>query len=315
MQPKRDLELLASPFCSLSRQQDFNIWLKFRLHHQQPITVTTTGSISDPAATFTKGRIEILDAETGEMHKHQPNISDGFAKRYPGKYPAQPDVPAQSDPIEVNLLGKNAPSFTTRPALPLPPPVTASLSTSTPTCSLTGNPPSPISLDWKLAPTTGPEPSARSNRENEATTSASRSATRRENGRRISPPSNQLSQEEDEDEEEKGDDPPDEEVLLRLRDGNPVRQSYTFTVNPKQNGLVNAETWNLVSGKDLRADAEEVPVGYGLYEDAVVLDEARLRARLGGETRVQFPVGRLGSSSALRRCVIAAVCYLLSALC
>ena len=354
MQPKIDLELLASPFCFLSRQHDFNIWLKFRLHHQEPITVTTTGSIFDPAATFTKGRIEILDAETGEMvhfptrtptaedshaseestlltlepgrgsyffssstpqgkwHRYQLDISrltpnrkysvrycgHGLTRWFPGRQPVQSDGQARSDPIEVNLLGNNAPSFTTRLALPPPPPVTASLSTSTPTCSLTGNPPFTISLDWKLA-NNGPRAICALQTRERGHNIGIEIRDPERKGRRIGPPSDRLSHhhEEEEEEEENEDGPPDEEVLFRLRHGTPIQQAYTFTVSPKQNGLVNADTWNLVSGKTYELTLRRSQWRW-LYEDevedAVVRDEARLRARLAGEPRVQFqPGGRI----------------------
>ena len=65
-QPQLDLELLAEPFCFFSREREFNIWLKFRLHHQKAITVVSTGSIFDPAAAFSEKRIEIIDKETGQ---------------------------------------------------------------------------------------------------------------------------------------------------------------------------------------------------------------------------------------------------------
>jgi len=75
MQPRIDLELLANPFCFLSREREFSIWLKFRLHCQTPITVVTMGSIFDVAATFIKSRIEIIDIETGNKVHFPTQIS------------------------------------------------------------------------------------------------------------------------------------------------------------------------------------------------------------------------------------------------
>ena len=177
MQPLIDFELLASPFCFLSHEREFNIWLKFRLHYQEPITVFTTGSIFDPAAIFCKGRIEIgekvhfatqssagKDTTSAEptlilrpesrsyffwstspgekWHKYPFNISGlgpnrkytvkycnhGFTKWLPGPHPEQQEprshIQEQPYPIAIKLLSENAPSFTTRQALPPTPPVT-----------------------------------------------------------------------------------------------------------------------------------------------------------------------------------------------
>ena len=52
--------------------------------------------------------------------------------------------------ISVNVLGPEAFAFTVRQALPLAPLVTVSLSTSTPICSLLGDPPFTTLTNWKL---------------------------------------------------------------------------------------------------------------------------------------------------------------------
>lgn len=64
MQPHIDVEILAEPFCILNGEREFNIWFKYKLHHQESITVDVAGSVLDPAAAFTKGRFEVIDAGT-----------------------------------------------------------------------------------------------------------------------------------------------------------------------------------------------------------------------------------------------------------
>ena len=66
MLPQFDFELITSRYCFLSRERDFRFLIKFRLHHEVPITLVTTGTIFDPAAAFAQGRVEVIDAETGE---------------------------------------------------------------------------------------------------------------------------------------------------------------------------------------------------------------------------------------------------------
>lgn len=289
MQPQIDLGLLASPFCFLSREREFNIWLKFRLHYPEPVAVITTGSIFDPAATFIKSRIEIQGIETGENiyfptqssanentrsgepalilepergsyffwsttpgmkwreypfdisglspnRKYSVSYRDhGFTEWSPVSQPARQeprlDVEVQSEPIAVNLLGDRAPSFTTRQALPPKPPVTSSLSTSTPICSLSGVTSLTIFLDWKLD---GDRPICALMTRGRGQNIGVEIRDPERKGRRIGPPSDVICYDEDEL-------PPNEEELLRLDRGDPFRQSHTLTVEPKHR-LLNADT-------------------------------------------------------------------------
>ena len=66
MQPQIDITLVATPFCFLNRKEDFFIYLNYRLHYQEPITIKSSGSVFDPAATFATNRIEVLDTVTKE---------------------------------------------------------------------------------------------------------------------------------------------------------------------------------------------------------------------------------------------------------
>ena len=64
MEPQIDIELMASPFCLLNREEKFSIYMKYRFHYREPITIETLSSIFDLAATFANNRIEILDPDT-----------------------------------------------------------------------------------------------------------------------------------------------------------------------------------------------------------------------------------------------------------
>lgn len=335
MQPQIDIEILASPFCFLDRAQEFNVRLKVELHFRQPITLITTGSIFDPAATFIQNRLEIIDIATGEVvlfpttrsstseenaiPAEQPalvlqpgsgiydfwttNPPSGRWREYPfdtsglapnrqytiiyrnngitsyisGSEPTQSatssDEPLQAPPLTVNLLTRTAPIFSTRPTLPPPPPITASLTASTPFCALSGTPPFTICLEW----------TSHSDRAIHAIQTRVighnigleiRDPARK--GRRIGPPSDRLCGDGD------GEDglPDDEERLVRLeKRGDCFREEYTLGVERKRRGLVNADLWNLAGGKGyaltLRKEkwrwvyADEVGVGDGA-EDGVL---------------------------------------------
>ena len=209
MQPQIDIELMANPFCFLDRKEEFSIYIKYRLHYQESITFKSLGSIFDPASTFAKNRIEVLDTDTQELvvfgnrssdkseakqaeslflkpelgscsvwtlstqqtrwHEYPFDISrlkpdrkytvtyrdHGISQWFHGCYHSLEDKPSNidaqpSNSIQVNLVGNLRPQFTTRAAPRPPPPITASLSTSTPTCALSGKPPFTILLTWKL---------------------------------------------------------------------------------------------------------------------------------------------------------------------
>jgi len=344
MQPQIDIDLLASPYCFLDRGAEFNIWLKFRLHYRGPITLVTTGSIFDPAATLIKSRIEIIDAKTGERVKfpevqilaveeksrsaegpalilepegesyffwstnipgdrwreHPFDISGlvpdreytvryrdhGITRWFVGSQPAQQEtrseVQTQSAPLTVNLLGEKAPSFTTRQKLPPPPPVSTTMTTSTPICSLSGSPPFTIYLDWKLH--SDRAISALLTRENGHNIGLDIRDPER-NGRRIGPPADGMYGDVDES-------PPDEEELLRFqKNGDIFPQSYTLAVEPKRNGLVNADTWNLRSGKTYALTLRKSKWRWR-YEDELadgeLQDPARVVEILRQEPRVEW---------------------------
>lgn len=345
MQPQVDFELAASSFCFLNRERAFDIWLNVRLHYREPITLSTTGSIFDPAATFFKSRLEIVDTETGEkvefpesqtlageenfrsaeaptlflrpevscciywsteihdgrlrehlidMSRLAPNRQytvryrdHGITNYFIGSPPAQQenssDVEVQLHPVAVKLLGKKAPSFTTRPTLPPPPPITSFLSTSTPSCSLSGNPPFTVILDWKL----------------DGDRAIFALLTRRRgmniglevrdperNGHRIGPPADGTWGDRDDSP------PPDEEELVRLEKmGDSFSQSYTLATKPKLRGIILADTWNFKSGNTYALTLKKTQWRW-LYEDevedAVLQDRAMMIERLGREPKVQW---------------------------
>lgn len=329
MQPQIDIEILASPFCFLDRAQEFNVRLKVELHYRQPITLVTTGSIFDPAATFLQNRLQIIDIATGDVvlfpntqsstseenviATEQPALvlrpgsriydfwttdpPSGRWREYPfdpsglapnrqyiityrdhgitayfsGSEPTQSaissDHPLQVPPLTVNLLTRTAPIFSTRPTLPPPPPITASLTASTPFCALSGTPPFTICLEW----------TSHSDRAIYALQTRVtghnigleiRDPARK--GRRIGPPSDRLCGDGD------GEDglPDDDERLVRLeKRGDFFREEYTLGVEPKRGGLISADLKNLVGGKgyalSLRKEkwrwvyGDEVAVGKG----------------------------------------------------
>lgn len=209
MQPQIDIVLVASPFCSLNRQEEFFTYFRYRLHYHEPITIESSGSIFDPAATFARNRIEVLDIATkgavtfepvpekpsdekqdhslvlkpdvesylfwttstqpARWHEYPFDISNltpnreytiayrnhGIAQWYSGSHSSLQEIRSNTeaqpgDSIQVSLIGDQRPQFTAREAVRPPPPVTASLSTSTPTCSLSGHPPFTVFLTWKL---------------------------------------------------------------------------------------------------------------------------------------------------------------------
>lgn len=82
-----------------------------------------------------------------------------------------------------------------------------------------------------------------------------------------------------------------EEDLLRFEQGKAFQQSYTLSVEAKENGLLHSDTWNLVSGKTYRLTLRKSKWRW-LYEDeleaAVLQDEAKLRSILSEEPRVEW---------------------------
>lgn len=341
MQPQIDLELVASPHCLLlSREQDYTFCVKFCLRHREPITIATPGTLFDPAAAFAQGRIEVIDAASGEKvnflrenstgedsltetsllfllpgkagalrwstvsaEKQQVNLFDisglsphrkyvisfhdlGLTDWFPGtqekQRELQPNVglDAKSESISVNLLGK-PPTFSTRPALPPAPPVSVSVWTSAPTCSLSGEPPFTVFVNWKLG--------------NDHPISALmiqsllvrnigieiRDPERRR--RRLGPHPEWL---------ECGDEEPPKTVeLLRLSRSVLFQQSYTLSAKPKLKGLVSADTRNLVSGNTYEITLREMNWRW-LYDnqlpDAVLKDKEKLKEALWQEPTVQF---------------------------
>ncbi|KAI9802278.1 MAG: hypothetical protein M1833_001784 [Piccolia ochrophora] len=69
MEPQIDLELHASPFFFLEGGPEFNVWIVFKLRFYEPLTLSTTSTIFDTAAAFTRNRLEIIDVGTGEKVK------------------------------------------------------------------------------------------------------------------------------------------------------------------------------------------------------------------------------------------------------
>ena len=105
------------------------------------------------------------------------------------------------------------------------------------------------------------------------------------NGRRIGPPADGMYGDIDES-------PPDEEELLRLeRRGDVFSQSYTLATEPKCKGLVNADTWNLRSGK-IYALTMRTSKWQWLYEDnleeGVLQEPAKVMGILRREPRVEW---------------------------
>ena len=300
MQPQIDITLVASPFCILNRKEDFSIYLKYRLHYQEPITINSSGSIYDPAATFAAKRIEVLDTVTkgavnfetvpGESseeqdhsfvlkpevgsyffwttstqsarwHEYPFNISSltpnrkytiayrnhGISQWYSGSHLSMKGIPSNTeaqpgDSLQVSLIGDQHPKFTVREAIRPPPPVTASLLTSDPTCSISGQPPFTVFLTWKL------------HEKQSIYALVTREAGRvigleirdpEKDGRRIGPPPDVL--------QGYFDNAPsnDEEIFVPLNGLEDMfSQEYTLATEERQNGLLHSDTWNLKHGKE-----------------------------------------------------------------
>ena len=308
MQPQIDIELVTTPFCFLDRGREFDIWLKYRLHYREPITIDAAGSIFDPAAAFLNGRIEVIDVETGDKIPYPgieeqdstnarddaPEVLDGLVlnpeegsyffwstnipaskwhecrfdmsnlaadRRYSvryhshgishwrsGSHPTQPgpasdDERQQGDSLIINLIGEQSPFFRTRQTVRPVPPVIASLSTSTSTCSLSGEPPFTVFLKWQLD-------SDRAiyglmTREKGRNIGLEIRDPER-NGKRIGPTSDLMCGDEDYEEGTT-----EEEVFVRLGrpDDDCLVESHTLTAERKRGGLRNSDLWNLKSGK------------------------------------------------------------------
>lgn len=349
MQPQIDIILVASPFCFLNRQEEFFIYLRYKLHYQEPITINSLGSIFDPAATFATNRIEVLDTVTKEAinfesgpekpsdekqdhsfvlrpevesylfwttstqparwHEYPFNISNltpnreyniayrnhGVSEWYRGSHASLDDIQSNTeaqpgDSIQVSLIGNQCPQFTVREAIRHPPAVTASLSTSMPTCSLTGQPPFIVFLTWKL------------HEERPIYALVTREEGRvigieihdpEKNGRRIGPPPDLPQGDED--------DAPshDEQIFVQLNGSeDEFAQEYTLATEKRQNGLLQSDTWNLKSGKRY-----ELTLRYAKWrwvyqdevEDGVRRDEAKVLAMLRQEPcSVWKPDGQVG---------------------
>jgi hypothetical protein len=208
----------------------------------------------------------------------------GFTEWSPAQQESRSHVEVQSEPIAVNLLNDMAPKFTPHHSLPPKTPVTSSLSTSTPISSLSGVPSLTIFLDWKLD---GDRPICALMTQSRGHNIGVEIRDPERMGRRIGPPSDWVCYDEDES-------LPEEEALLRLERRIAFRQSYTLAVKKKGNRLLNADTWNLVSGKTYD-HTPRVSKGRWLYEDelgaAVFQDKARLNALLSEEPRLEWKPG------------------------
>lgn len=166
--------------------------------------------------------------------------------------------------LRITLLGKQAPQLITRHSLQPPPSILASLSTSTPVCSLSGQPKFTILLDWRLT-SDRTICASRAQREGRSIGLEIRDPER--NGRRIGPSSDYVGDDEGE--------PSDDEIFLRLaRRDDCDSQYYVFTVEPKQDGLVPSDTYNLASGKAYELTLRKAKWRW-LYADE--LDEAALQ--------------------------------------
>ena len=300
MQPQIDIVLVASPFCFLNRKEEFFIYLRYKLHYQEPITIKSLGSIFDPTTTFARNRIEVLDTVTkeavtfetvpekssGEKQDHSfvlkpevgsylfwttstqparwneypfdisnltPNrkyaiayLNHGIAEWYSGSHSSLEEIRSNTeaqpgDSIQVSLIGDQRPHFTVREAIRPPPPVMGSLSSSTPTCSLSGHPPFTVFLTWKLHEK---RPIYALVTREEGRVIGLEFRDPEKNGRRIGPPPDV--QQGDEDNAPSN----DEEIFVPLNGlKDSFSQEYTLATEERRNGLLHSDTWNLKSGK------------------------------------------------------------------
>ena len=319
MQPQIDITLVASPFCFLNRKEKFFIYLKYKLHYQEPIMIKSSGSIFDPAATFVTNRIEVLDTVTKEAvnfetvpeewseekqdhsfvlkpevgsylfwttsthsarwHEYPFDISNlipdrkyaiayrnhGISQWYSGSHLSLEDIQSNTetqpgDSIQVSLIGDQHPKFTAREAIRPPPPVTASLSISAPTCSLSGQPSFTVLLTWKL------------HEKRPIYALVTREAGRvigleicdpEKNGRRIGPPPDV--QQGDEDNAPSN----DEEFFVSLNGlENGFSQEYTLSTDERRDGLLHSDTWNLKQGKQYEMTLRQSKWRW-MYQDEV----------------------------------------------
>ena len=300
MQPQIDITLVASPFCFLNRKEEFFIYLSYKLHYQEPITIKSSGSIFDPAATFGTNRIEVLDTitkgavnfqtvpeesseekqdhsfvlkpevgsylfwttstQSARWHEYPFDISDltpnrkyaiayrnhGISQWYSGSHLSLEDIPSNTeaqpgDSIQVSLIGDQHPKFTVREAIRPPPPVTASLSISAPTCSLSGQPPFTVFLTWKLHEK---RPIYALVTREEGWVIGLEIRDPEQNGRRIGPPPDVPQGDEDNAPSN------DEEIFVPLNGlETEFSQEYTLSTKERQGGLLPSDTRNLKNGK------------------------------------------------------------------
>ncbi|KAJ9635200.1 hypothetical protein H2199_008686 [Coniosporium tulheliwenetii] len=118
---------------------------------------------------------------------------------------------------------------------PSGPPVTISLTTSSPTCSLSGSPPFTVSIEWTLS---GSRPIWALISLNSGRTYGIVIRDPSRKGRRIGPPTTFIADEgvltiEEDDEDV---------TLVRIGPNKPCRISYTFTTEPKVSGLRGSDT-------------------------------------------------------------------------
>ncbi len=83
--PELDVHLYVRPrVCDLSCRHSFTLSLSIRLCEPGRVKIQTSGSILDPAATFLKGRIDIIDAESREAISRPVHTGDGNPVLPPG---------------------------------------------------------------------------------------------------------------------------------------------------------------------------------------------------------------------------------------
>ena len=329
MQPQIDIVLVASPFCFLNREEEFFIYFRYKLHYQEPITIKSLGSIFDPAATFARNRIEVLDTVTKGAVTFEPvseNSSDekqdhsfvlkpevesymfwttstqparwreypfdisnltpnrkytvayrnhGIAQWYSGSHSSPEEIRSNTeaqtgDSIQVSLIG-DQPQFSAREAIRSPPPVTASLSTSTPTCSLSGHPPFTVFLTWKLHEE---RPIYALVTQEEGRVIGLEFRDPEKNGRRIGPPPDV--QQGDEDNAPSS----DKEIFVPLNGlKDNFSQEYTLATEERCNGLLHSDTWNLKSGKQYEITLRKSKWRW-VYQDEVVEEVRQAEAKV-----------------------------------
>ena len=193
----------------------------------------------------------------------------GFKDWYPVSLRTSAASPSPSKPLAVDIKGPQAFTFLAQDGLPPQPPLKTTISTSQPTCSLSGQPPFTISVLWALT--------------TQRSIIALRTVDRgrpmdieirdlQRNSRRIGLLSSWVGEDVD---------PPEQTELVRIGPDGSFLQTYTLSKEAKAGGLRGSDMQGFVTGNKYSINMRSVRWRWRFEDEIdedIRKDESRLKA-------------------------------------